>query len=188
MDNTTPKALKKSFKSVSSLLQGLGAEKETIDAVKDAENQTLTNILIKMRVSQGMTQADVARFLGCSQGRISKLESGRDIGLRLSDLLDYHHATGVPLNLMIGPKNPADAIKHHVFAMKRHLDVLTKLAAEDGGEIKDGITQFFEEVMWNVALRLGECQNQLKDKPQPATPEIEVVAAPQIIEKKALAA
>jgi transcriptional regulator with XRE-family HTH domain len=182
MEQAIPKASKKRFSSVSSMLKSLGAEKETLDAVEDVEKQQLTNMLIKMRVSRGMTQADVARFLGCTQGRISKLESGRDADLRLSDLLDYQRATGVPLNLMIGPKNHAEAIKHHVFAMKRHLDALTKLAAENGGEIKDGITDFFDQVMWNVAIRLGECQNQLKDTAEPSTSEIEIVSAPAISE------
>ena len=46
-------------------------------------------LLTGMRVSKGLTQRQLAQAIGSSQGRISKLESGRDEDLRLQDLIDY---------------------------------------------------------------------------------------------------
>jgi hypothetical protein len=85
----------------------------------------------------------------------------------------------------IGPPNHAQAIKHHVFAMKYHLDALAKLAHEDKGEIAHGINKFFEEVVWNVGVRLGECLMKLKAKKKTIhdeTPEIEIIPAAELTE------
>jgi transcriptional regulator with XRE-family HTH domain len=179
------KAHEKGYSSVSDMLKAVGAAKDTISAVEEVEQQETTNALVKMRVSRGYTQADIARKLKCSQGRISKIESGKDVDLRLSDLVDYSRATGVPLQILIGPRNHAHAIKHHVFAMKHHLDALVKLAHEDKGEIARGIDKFFEEVVFNVGIRLGECQMKLKGKKKPvyeAVPDFEILPATEIPE------
>jgi DNA-binding transcriptional regulator YiaG len=57
-------------------------------------------ICAEMRVSKGLTQRQLAQAIGCSQGRISKLESGRDEDLRLQDLIDYTLATDETFWLM----------------------------------------------------------------------------------------
>ncbi len=165
------KAHEKGYSSVSEMLKAIGASKDTVSAVEEVEQQETTNTLIKMRVSRGLTQADIAQKLKCSQGRISKIESGKDEDLRLSDLVDYSRATGVALQILIGPPNHAQAIKHHVFAMKHHLDALVRLAHEDKGEIAEGINKFFAEVAWNVAVRLGECSKKIKGRKKSAADE-----------------
>jgi predicted XRE-type DNA-binding protein len=86
MDNETPKALNKSFNSLDEMLKDSGAEEEVLNAVKDVRNQQVTNALAKMRVARGMTQKQIADVIGCTQGRISKLETGRDEDLRLKEV------------------------------------------------------------------------------------------------------
>jgi transcriptional regulator with XRE-family HTH domain len=179
MDNDTPKPQKKSFTSLREMLKDSGAEQELLDAVEDVRHQQVTNTLAKMRVAKGLTQKQMAELIGCTQGRISKLETGRDEDLRLKDVLDYARATETGLQIGIGPQpTHVQAIKHHVFALKRHLDELVKLA--NGGD--DGLTKAIqafleEEVVFNIALRLGQCLKALPKNNRPNVPEIEVISS-----------
>ena len=64
--------------------------------------------------------------------------------------------------------------------MQHRLDALVKLAHEDKGESAQGINNFFEEVVFNVGVRLGECLIKLKGKKKTVCetiPEIEIVPA-----------
>jgi len=181
MENHTPKALDKSFTSLNEMLQDSGAQKELLHAVEDVRHQQVTNALAKMRVTKGLTQKQLADSIGCTQGRISKLETGRDEDLTLKDVLDYARATETGLQIGIGSQPTlVKAIKYHVFALKRHLDELIELANGDDDGITKGIEDFLDEVVFNVALRLGQC---LKSLPKPKTsdaPEIEVISSGEV--------
>jgi transcriptional regulator with XRE-family HTH domain len=102
--------------SLAEMLKDSGAEKELLNAVEDVRHQQVTNALAKMRVAKGLTQKQLADSLGCTQGRISKLETGRDEDLTLKDVLDYARATEIGLQIGIGclkslPKRKAPEIE-----------------------------------------------------------------------------
>jgi transcriptional regulator with XRE-family HTH domain len=44
-------------------------------------------LLKKLRINRGWSQLQMADFLGCSQGRVSKFETGADIGKPYRKLL-----------------------------------------------------------------------------------------------------
>lgn len=161
------------------MLEDSGADKDLIEAVEDVRHQNVTNTLAKMRVAKGLTQKQMADLIGCTQGRISKLETGRDEDLRLKDILDYARATETGLQLGIGPQpNHVQAVKYHVFALKRHLDELVNQAKGDDDDLTDAIKDFLEEeVVFNVALRLGQCLKSLPKSEPADAPEIEVISS-----------
>jgi transcriptional regulator with XRE-family HTH domain len=181
MDHETPKALNKSFNSLDEMLKDSGAEEELLNAVKDVRNQQVTHTLAKMRVAKGFTQKQMAELVGCTQGWISKLETGRDEDLRLKDVLDYARATDTGVQIGIGPQlNHVQAIKYLVFALKRHLDELIKLANGDDAGITKGIVKFFDQVVFNVAFRLGQCAKALQNRKEATGPEIEVISSGEV--------
>jgi transcriptional regulator with XRE-family HTH domain len=181
MNTQTPKALEKSFDSVEEMLKDSGVSKELLATVEDVRHQQVTNALAKIRVSKGLTQKQLADMIGCTQGRISKLETGRDDDLRLKDILDYARVTETSLQIGVGTHpTHAQAIKFHVFAMKRHLDALVGLAKGDDEGITTGVVKFFDEVLFNVAYRLGQCAKELSKLEAGREPEIEVISSEQV--------
>ena len=58
--------------------------------------------LCLMRTRAGLTQAQIAERIGCTQRRISKLEGSVDRDLSLGEIFDYVKATGSRVSIGIG--------------------------------------------------------------------------------------
>ena len=84
-------------------------------------------------------------LLKCTQGRISKLETGKDNDLRLKDLADYARAANVSLSVTIGPRNCAEAIKYHLFAVKHLIDKLVGLDDGRDSKLTEGLLEFLDK-------------------------------------------
>jgi transcriptional regulator with XRE-family HTH domain len=180
MNNETAKALKKSHHSVKEMLKDIGADSDVIAAVEEVHRQNVTNALAKIRLSKGLTQKEMARLLKCTQGRISKLETGRDADLRLKDLSDYAEATNVSLSVTIGKQNCAEAIKHHLLTVKQHIDQLVSLDDGNDAALTHGLQRFLDEVLWNAARLIGSSKRALKKVDAlkaSQTPEIEIISS-----------
>ena len=69
------------------------------------------------RATHGLSQKDIAARLGCTQSRISKLESTTDPELRLGDLAKYADAVGLRVKIILeSNESPAGAkAKERVF-------------------------------------------------------------------------
>lgn len=65
------------------------------EVMKAVAQRSFSMLLTRMRVTAGMTQRDMASFLGCTQSRISKLEMSANDHISIQDLLDYGKATGM---------------------------------------------------------------------------------------------
>jgi transcriptional regulator with XRE-family HTH domain len=64
--------------------------------------------LVHLRISQGITQADVASRMGTSQANVSELEQGWQEGRdsSISTIKRYARAIGIELRMWIEPKDP----------------------------------------------------------------------------------
>ena len=73
--------------------------------------------LMIQRATLGLSQKDIADRLGCTQSRISKLESTTDPQLRLSDLVQYADAVGLRVKIVLESKESpaADRVKERAF-------------------------------------------------------------------------
>lgn len=58
----------------------------------------------RVRVLVGMSQASLAKALGCDQSTVSRLEAGR--GLLSADLERIAEATGMPIDFFLRPEEP----------------------------------------------------------------------------------
>ena len=156
----------KQYSSVLEMLKGTGASKRTIKAVeKLIKERTLVTHLITLRCQHNMTQKELADKIGCTQSRVSKIESSMNREIVVGDLLDY--AKALNLRLEIGYRHPSeklvDLIKYHAFKIARYLSELTKLAKDDA-DIKKGVRDFHKEAQHNLNRFINDSLNKLDGK------------------------
>ena len=89
----------RTYRSVDEMLRGHGY-RQVADAVRQLSAKTrLIDQLILARVAAGLTQAQLAAKLRCSQSRISKIEDSQDADLSLGDIHAYARIVGLKLQL-----------------------------------------------------------------------------------------
>jgi len=89
----------RTYRSVDEMLRGHGYRR-VAEAVRELSIKTkLIDQLIIARVAIGLTQAQMAAKLRCSQSRISKIEDSHDADLSLGDIHAYARIVGLKLTL-----------------------------------------------------------------------------------------
>lgn len=92
---------------------------------EDLQDKTLAHKLYGMRCAAGITQTEMAKLMGCKQGRISKLENAGLNSIKVGDLLAYTKALG--LNLLIGFRKgdtSKERIKYDILGINKQIDQL----------------------------------------------------------------
>ena len=137
--------------------------KEKID--QEIARSTLVTALIQIRLRKGCTQKDIADAMHCNPSKLSKLESGNDMGLKWGDIVGYLAAMNMNMSIMIDDSTlpAAERIKQCVFRIHELLEGLAKLAEEVDGdsEMADKIHQFYGEVLFNFVARFGDSYEKL---------------------------
>jgi transcriptional regulator with XRE-family HTH domain len=163
MSRPTPKTTGKRYRTVSEMLEDTGTSQEVLDSVEEVESQELVPILTGMRVAKGLTQKQLAELMGCTQGRISKLEQSRDLDLRISDVVDYVSAVKDAVWFTIGPKTLAEHIKLHVSALRQSLEELVALSGDDPA-INQAINRFLDDILVETGQRLESAKEAIAEK------------------------
>ena len=90
----------KQFQNVHELVQGISKDSRFKQEICTQMNQNgLGKFLFFLRCKHKMTQQELADTIGCSQGRISKIESAKDEMLSIKDFLDYGKAFNLDLEI-----------------------------------------------------------------------------------------
>jgi transcriptional regulator with XRE-family HTH domain len=163
MSRPIPKTTGKRYRTVSEMLEDTGTSQEVLDSVTEVESQELVPILTGMRVAKGLTQKQLAELMGCTQGRISKLEQSRDLDLRISDVVNYVSAVKDAVWFTIGPKTLAEHIKLHVSALRQSLEELVALSGDDPS-INQAINRFLDEILVETGQRLESAKEAIAKK------------------------
>lgn len=140
-------------------------EKEFAEAfARRSGRRQLIKHLIAMRSCKNLSQADMGKAIGCSQGRISKLESFEDDNLRLGDLRSYLHALDHDIMLVIGKKKWTimERIKFHAFQIRACLRKIVQLAESDE-QMQKGAYAAHAETIYNMARIVVESAQTLPD-------------------------
>ncbi len=150
------------YGSVSDLLAKEKVGAQVRAEVASLNSQTVViRQLVSLRASAGMTQTDLAKKIGCTQSRISKIEASKDEDITLGVIRDYVQATGARINLFCGkPVTHVEAVKNHALSIRRHLEALANLARKHD-ELEPHIENFFGEAFFNILNILSECQERL---------------------------
>lgn len=170
-----PKTEAKRFGSVQDLVKATAADKEQVlEFDRRIKDTVIVNALIRSRAAAGMTQADVAKKMNCTQSAVSKLEHAADAELTLQDISSYLTATGGRLNLAMGnPTNRIERIKELAISLEQELKTLAdQNSKSDHPNIRQNITSFFGETWFNSFKILCDATSKLSvdDDKSPETP------------------
>lgn len=116
------------------------------DLEKRIHDRRILKELAVRRVGRGLSQGDIAKLLGCTQSRISKLESMSDSDLTIGDLAKYANVFGLRLNILLIPTNttPISRVRMLAVELREELKHLTALAKKNQ-ELGKVITTIFSE-------------------------------------------
>lgn len=156
-------ATNKTYSSVAEMVRDVADDASFADEVENhLESRKIARDLAVLRASQGLTQTDVARKLGCSQGRISKLENSTDADLKLGELAEYASALGLRISVTAErmDRGAVDRVRHHAFRIKEELDHLAELAGDDRG-MASGVSAFLGETFFNLIAILQASARKL---------------------------
>lgn len=167
-------ATNKTYNSVAEMVRDVVDDVSFADELENhLESRKIARDLTVVRASQGLTQTDIARKLGCSQGRISKLENSADVDLKLGELAMYASALGLRISVTAESmdRGAVERVKHHAFRIKEELDHLAELAGNDHGMVA-GVSGFFGEAFFNLIAIIQASAQKLPRKPDDGKPHI----------------
>lgn len=145
--------MKKGTTSIEQQLLGMFADNPDLqNNIKQKFGDTkLVKCLIKMRAKSGLSQAELATRMNCSQSRVSKIEHCDDTDLSFGDILAYTRCTGHSLVMSMTSGNvcASNMIKYHVAQIREQLNKIIELAKDDE-EIMSGVDSFSMELLYNI--------------------------------------
>ncbi len=149
--------------NVRELLKRISTDDEFIENVQnEIKNRTVSQFLLQIRCEHNLTQNQIAQKIGCSQSRISKIETSCDDEISIDDLLSY--AKALKLKLEIGFRHESitivDLIKYHVYKIKGYLAQLRSLVKGDES-LNKGIANFHIEALYNIGKAIIEGLGEL---------------------------
>lgn len=106
----------KKYKNVPEMVRDLTEDKELAENIaRDIEQRNIIDFLMALRTANDLSQSDIAKKMGCSQSRVSKLENGKDNDLRIGDFDAYVSALGLEMSIGLVKKNRTivDDMKYH---------------------------------------------------------------------------
>ncbi|MHC4104440.1 MAG: helix-turn-helix domain-containing protein [Planctomycetota bacterium] len=143
----------KHFKNVKEVVKGLATDKKfKKNALEELKNKNIAKFLFTLRCEHNLTQKQLAERVGCTQSKISKIESSFDNELAVKDLIAYGEVLN--LQLEVGYRNIStkivDLIKYHAFKIKHYLEQLDELVQDDEDMAKE-ILRFHLEAFANLS-------------------------------------
>ena len=95
----------------------------TDELEKTIQERVLLDHLMAKRAAANLSQKDIADRMNCSQGRISKLENGKDSQMTIGEFQQYANILGLEVAFGTRRKNIniAQQVKLHVFAIRKLL-------------------------------------------------------------------
>jgi len=164
--------MEKQYKSVVDMLGDVSDDKKFNESVeREIETRQIAKNLFAMRCKAGLNQAELAKRIGCTQGKISKMENSPDSDISIGDLVKY--CTALNMNLEIGffdgRMRIVDKVKFHYFQLKGLMDQMIEKAK--GDEVMErGVEKFTREAFVNINFGLIECLSRAKVKKEIAAP------------------
>jgi transcriptional regulator with XRE-family HTH domain len=170
-----PAPTERTYSSVAEMLAAEGTDRAVQEQFAAAQESTrITRTLAQLRTSAGLTQSEMGKRIGLSQGAVSKLESGRDDDLTLAEIRAYTAHLNARVALWFGPPpTHAEAIKLHAQGMRHSLLELAKLARDDA-QMEHAVQKFFGEAFFNLLDIISTCQQSLPNGVSGCTVRMEV--------------
>src|SRR4029077_17072065 len=121
---------KKHYTNVVAMMRGLAEDRAFADDLSaHLARRRLVTQLVALRAAKGLTQEQIAAKLGCTQGRVSKVEACSDGELNIGTLVGYADALGFKIELTFVGEDATilDRVNHHAFCIERLTDRLAQV-------------------------------------------------------------
>jgi transcriptional regulator with XRE-family HTH domain len=173
------------YESVSQMVRQTTDDAFAAEFERLLRSQRIVKDLMVLRATRELSQEDVAKKMRCTQSRISKLESSKDVDLSLGDLAKYANAVGFRVGVMLEPEGTTavDRVKWLAFQIKHQLDQLADLAKDDQ-KIAHGVADFFSEAFFNLVSMLQDSAKKLPCHPEDGEPIISFEIAERVPDKQ----
>ena len=146
------------FKSVSELVRTISDSAVTAELVeKKIAERAIVSQLIAMRLKRDLSQGDIAKEMGCTQSRVSKLENGLDKNLTFADIEAYLKALQMQMGVMFYEEGHTlmERVKMHAFRIVSGLQEIASLSNGDQSMEQAAVLAHMETMM-NMARLIGE--------------------------------
>lgn len=166
------------YKSASEMVNDISDDAELKKQLNERlRARQIVRSLVAMRAAKGVSQADIAAEIGCSQSNVSKIENGLDADLRLSDMSAYAKLLNLDFQFLVAERGTtlANQVKYHAFGVRDTLLELVKVAGTDH-KIVEGIARFHVETFVNIVSMLAETSSQLPPCPDTGRPYIRIAS------------
>ena len=139
---------------------------------KELKKRQLANFLVFLRCDNCLTQKEMAKKMGCTQSKISKLEMSYDDQISVKDLLEYGKVLNLQLELGYRNKNVkiTELINYHICRIREYLTKLVFISKGDNamstGAIKvceSTLNKFIEIVGENISIIRNVNKKTLKE-------------------------
>jgi len=153
----------KQYANIPEMLSGSKADRTLINEVDDEiRRREIVMAISALRARKGLTQSDIAKIVGCSQSRISKIEASCDEELKIGDLAAYLKAIEMDLAMLLHPpgKSITSRVKFHAMCIRRELKRLVGLSNGDA-TIAEGAGSFLGESLFNFLKIIADAQEEL---------------------------
>ncbi len=169
------------------MVRNLSSDKKFSDTVEhEVSEKALAKTLFTMRCAEGITQADMALRLGCSQSRVSKLENATPDGIKVSDLISYTQALNLSMSIGFHKGMTAvECVKFHALQINKHLDHLAELAHRDD-QIFEGVKNFYSEYLFNILRLFKDSAGKLPRETKKDRSVLEICAPTELQEEDVL--
>jgi len=131
---------------------------------KTIRERVLLDHLMAKRAAADLSQKDIADQMNCSQGRISKLENGKDSQMTIGEFQQYANILGLEVAFGTRRKdiNIAQQVKLHVFAIRKLLHQIADISHGDEN-MSNGLKVFLSEVLFNTVHSVVDVNRRFKD-------------------------
>ena len=146
------------FKSVSDLVQTISDSAATAELVEQKiAERVIVSQLIAMRLKRDLSQGDIAKEMGCTQSRVSKLENGLDQDLTLADIQAYLKALNMQMGVMFHEESHTlmERVKMHAYGIVSGLQQIASLSNGDQSMEQAAVLAHMETMM-NMARLIVE--------------------------------
>ena len=162
IEKTPAKPTGRKYASVADMLNGEAVSQAAKDKYAQFKGETAVALqLAKLRQHAGITQEEMSKHLGVTQGTISKLEAGPDSEITLREIREYARVTDQRIGVHFGkPLTHTEAIKRHAHGLKERLEALAEIANQND-ELQKEIKGFFGEAFFNLFNIIASCNDKL---------------------------
>jgi transcriptional regulator with XRE-family HTH domain len=156
----------KQYSSVLGLVKDTSDDKDFDKSFEELINsKQIAKTLFSLRCRSNQSQEDVANKMGCTQGKVSKIENSKDVDLSISDLVKYCSAVNMRLEIGFSDlrMTMVDQVKYHYFKLKSLLDKMREVATGDES-MEKGVANFTKEAFVNISFGLLSCVHKFTQK------------------------